>query len=100
MAKSTLFRFLWEKSLKRTFKQCAKDRRRVPSDLARQIIEQWMACSLTAEERAATGLPEFALTEPHLLMEAVQRWHQQAPSLASSQSYSTAVPLTERRPRK
>ena len=75
MRKPTVMRFRWEESHKRAFQRCAKARKKNASDLARNIIEAWLACQITPAERQALGfIPEWLNGEPALLTEAIGRF--------------------------
>jgi len=70
MKKSTVLRFRWELTHKRVFQNCAKARKVNSSDLARSIIEAWLACQISPKERKALGfIPEWQNATPALINE-------------------------------
>lgn len=63
----------WDKKRLAKFTQlCAKSK---VSEIVRDILEAYLACQITAEEREELGLrPEWKKTEPIILSEALEKF--------------------------
>ena len=77
------FHIRWGIPLKYAFSRCAASRKeKSPCDLARQILEAWLACYLSPPERASLGI-HHPLRHPELLEAALANFE---PEMGTSQN--------------